>query len=252
MLERAQSAARLLSQGADRARDTLLLLVATELTRWRICPEKWRRIPTPVANRVLSDARLIFVRTETIRYAWRWIGKTLGSRYFVLDGDWDEERDPLEPHKTIEELFVRGIPYRATEQYAYMMKNMRAGWYGGSYWCKTPEEIDAYFERLVKAYADIHDHGYKTQKELGLPGEDEILVVINREGDLMLGPGGTHRLDIARRLGIDVLPVLVYGVHYLWVRDRLREHGGDILGAIRQSLRRLDCRAGMKPHSPMP
>ena len=66
----------------------------------------------------------------------------------------------------------------------------------------------------------------------GRSGEDEIRVLIGRDGCLLRGEGGGHRLAIARLLGVAEVPVVVDGVHYRWARQALARHSGTVLSAV--------------------
>jgi len=214
------------------------------LIRTGICPEAWRRIPVHYARRQIDNAIIIWLRLDQIKGVWNWgnaSNRELGKKWFVMDGGWDLDWRPVEPHPTIEELFVQGRRYQETGQYKKMMKNMHQGRYEASYGCKTPTEVDAYFERLIQAFQHIHEQGYKTQKELGSVKQfDEIKVVIDRSGSPLQGPGGNHRREMARLLGIQAVPVFLYGVHYKWARECMKKHGGTVLEAICKELEALD------------
>ena len=66
------------------------------------------------------------------------------------------------------------------------------------------------------------DNGYRTQIELGKSGDDEIRVCIDRDGQISVFGGGTHRLSMALVLRFDSVPVLIKRVHSEWVAACLR------------------------------
>ena len=90
----------------------------------------------------------------------------------------------------------------------------------GGYWCKSHEDVDEYFSRLIRAYESIKLAGYKSQSELVAASSgdvrklsDEIRIFIGREGEFILGTGGTHRVLIAQMLGVERVSVRLVGVH---------------------------------------
>jgi hypothetical protein len=72
---------------------------------------------------------------------------------------------------------------------------------------------------LDALYQDIKNNGFETQKKLrgGVRKmEDEVVVVIGRNGDLIFN-NGRHRLAIAKILDLDKIPVKITLRHKRWV-----------------------------------
>jgi len=188
----------------------------------------------------LKDDILIYVKLDQIRYDWV---RGIDFNKFVDNSDWDEEIKPIQPLKDVQKIFVEKIDYKQTDEYLKMKKAMEAGEVWNSRNCETLEDVDHYFEELLKTYQSIKDQGFKSQKELGqLLYYDDVKVLIDRSGNLLLGAGGNHRFAIAKLLKIKTIPVLVDSVHYIWAKECLLKYGGSFSNAIKLGLRQFDCR----------
>ena len=152
---------------------------------------------------------------------------------FVADGDWDAAVRPLQHRRVIMELFVEGRPPEETGEYQKLRHRIEAGNFAYTHGCLSMEDLEDYFAQLINAFEEISTSGYKTQRELGLDGSDEIRVCIDRLGRLCIFSGGTHRLTMARVLGISRVPVLIKRVHASWVASCMAHFGTeDVTAAI--------------------
>jgi hypothetical protein len=152
------------------------------------------------------------------------------NRNFVqkLDKDGIKTIDESTPNiaPTIEQMFVKNESYELTPQFDKMIKQVNRG--QRAYYCETVEDVHRYFQNLEKAYQSISTDGYLLQKELKekdeslidprykLSYQDEIQVVIDGNGDMLLGWAGTHRLLIARILKLDRVPGFVKYLEEEW------------------------------------
>jgi len=143
----------------------------------------------------------------------------------------DESTPTIAP--TIEQMFVKNESYELTPQFDKMVKQVKRG--QRAYYCETVEDVHHYFQNLEKAYQSISTDGYLLQKELKEKDEnlidprnrdrylDEIQVVMDGNGDMLLGWAGTHRLLIARILKLDRVPGLVKYVDEEWAEKVFNE-----------------------------
>lgn len=143
----------------------------------------------------------------------------------------DESTPSIAP--TIEQMFVKNESYELTPQFHKMIKQVNSG--QRAYYCETVEDVHHYFQNLEKAYQSIGTDGYLLQKELKekdeslidprhtLHYQDEIQVVIDGNGNMLLGWAGTHRLLIARILELDRVPGIVKYLDEKWAEKVFNE-----------------------------
>lgn len=140
---------------------------------------------------------------------------------YIQNGDWDLAKRPFTIHETIQGIFVDGISASETKQYQFMKNAITSKDWQGSRNCKTQEDLDKYFKTLGDIYHDYRNGRVLTQEELGQmntsnnPGiyGNEVLLSIDREGTYMLESGGTHRLSIAKLVGVKKIPVMIIRKH---------------------------------------
>jgi len=150
-----------------------------------------------------------------------------------LDGDWDihtthplpaileeitRETKKWDIHETVRAIFLFGEHYTTTPQYKSMIMAVYQKAPNPPQGCRSVQEVDAYFERLIEAYKSIQTYGYLTQQELGNSGIGEMRIHITRDGKLCLGGGGNHRIRMAELAGVKWVPFLLKGVHPKWVQ----------------------------------
>jgi hypothetical protein len=137
----------------------------------------------------------------------------------ICGGDWDLGARPIEPefrrlsvsYRTVYQL-ADGVAPRETDQYAFMLARIEEGRPYKA--CRTTEQIDDYFERLLASMLHMAQHGYQSQQQLGGNPLDEISVVFDRHGrPLYTHLYGNHRLAMAHILGFAAVPVCVIGRH---------------------------------------
>lgn len=151
----------------------------------------------------------------------------------VKSGDWDRrappipQSDPLHTHypRNFNEWlryvaikkYVRGKTWSDTEYYKF---RIRQGW--------EDQDLINELEHIENLYRSMSEYGYLTQRELGNYPNDkrsrlgnEIIVDISRDGEF-LHVDGHHRLEVAKVLDIDAVPVVVLVRHKKWV-DKLEK-----------------------------
>jgi hypothetical protein len=169
-----------------------------------------------------------------------------GKKLFVRKGDWGSSIVPYKGHESMWQIFVEGIPYQQTEQYREMRRHVDAGirhrnWPG----CRTPQDVDQYFQDLFMAHDQIRVRGYRSQAELGSgKPHDEVGINVGPDGELIVIRGGTHRLALAHILGVPTMPVLVFGVHQDWAKRRYHRHGPPLDRALSLGLDEIAVRNG--------
>jgi len=156
---------------------------------------------------------------------------------FLVGGDWDQGIVAFEPLSVFDQLFDEGRAPAETDEYRYLQELIAAGRLAHTHGCTSIAELDRYFEDLIQAYETIRDQGYRTQEELGEDGHDEIRVCIDRSGRFAVVGGGTHRLSIAQKLGVELVPVLVKRVHRDWVGLPAGEPRDRVIARVDEAIR---------------
>lgn len=164
---------------------------------------------------------------------------------FVADGDWDRYAESFDVLPVVSQLFEEGRLPGETDEYQRYLKRINDGQLTWTKGLKNQQDLDRYYDALVQAYEDIKTSGYRTQMELGESGVDEIRVCIDRDGTVCVLGGGTHRLSIARLLGLETVPVILKRVHSAWI-ESIDAESGSVTNAIEQELRSV----GIMPHEP--
>jgi len=162
----------------------------------------------------------------------------------VMPGDWDRGRPSLNgapPHhdlaehiegsllyESMREHFVEGVPWEQTEKLQYNFRvldeNPDSTKYG------SREEFLRRYRKFDDLYESIKRDSIQSQRERAIEcGEHssfrqatrhEIIVDIARDGEILSARMGTHRLYMAKILGLDSIPVLIQVRHADWI-DRL-------------------------------
>jgi len=96
---------------------------------------------------------------------------------------------------------------------------------------KSPDQIDAYFQQIPKLAESIRRDGIRPGREFG---SKEIQVRIARDGTLLKCGEGTHRLAIARAVGIEQVPVEVELCHASWARQVMQRYSAPFPTALAQ------------------
>lgn len=195
--------------------------------------------------RFLLPARMLETRL------WDWV--TSGDRvihtgdYFLFRGDWSGLLHKAERTRTFQEaraVHAVGLSFRDSVTYREDLQQIKRGkpLRRNKVSIDTPELLDQYYQRFVKLFLSIQKHGVLSLAEarsrepgfdLGSAvrdwkvsrGEREIGVAIGPQGEIVVLPGGKHRLAIASVLGIDQVPVELRMVHCQWA-ENLAGNGG--------------------------
>lgn len=209
----------------------------------------FRRVPDGLALRHKFDFEPIFVDPASIsgrilsvgsdwKSANRHVSAALNAR-FVVDGNWDQDVQPFDVLDSVTQVCVHGRPATETEEHRYVLEKVRERDFVWTRGVTTEEEVDAYFDRMLAVYNDIKEHGYRTQAELGGDISDEVRVCVDRNGNLRLFGGGSHRLSMAKVLGLARIPVVVKRVHADWADDCMALFDGSVYESVARGLREI-------------
>jgi len=124
--------------------------------------------------------------------------------------------------------FIRGKKWKETDYYKQVVHRIKGG---ESLWrCSSVKEYNERCAKLDKLYVRIKNNGLESQKTLNkntllkesriLNVADEITILVGPEGEMIHSHSGTHRLNMAKVIGLDKVPVQILYRHKNWLRFR--------------------------------
>ncbi len=134
----------------------------------------------------------------------------------ILDGNWDLKKKNIEEislFSALKERFIEGKEWEETVYYDLFSKYKGTdnGIIKGSV---TWEDLKInHLKRWDDLYLDIKKNGYKSQDIIGKNNQSEIIVCISRNGEILHGGNGNHRIVIAKLLNLTEVPVNVRAWH---------------------------------------
>jgi hypothetical protein len=149
----------------------------------------------------------------------------------VVGGDWDRAFRPIEDATKIAIIYKRityGVTWEQAGAYEHMMKLIEKS--PGIDGCFTLADVVERCQKLDDLILQLQNGGTFKKRSWsdGFREDDGVYVHIGRNGELLFGNGGSHRLVIAQKLGVKVIPAQVGVVHesfilrgdYLALRSR--------------------------------
>ena len=159
---------------------------------------------------------------------------------FACPGDWDLVEHRNEPFRLqqFKELFVDQLPYQESASYARMLSELEQFGVTHAPKLRSKKEIDEYYAGVYELFKSMQKNGYCRRPILDHSSkrEKEITVRIGRNGELMKAGEGTHRLALARLLGLESVFVIIDIVHPQWIVTSQKKYGGSVSYAIQQAL----------------
>ena len=191
-----------------------------------------------------TDRPVIWVRTELVRFFVP--NKHLEEIFsphkvtksklpsFIFNGNWDKKKLSIDEYyhiynrgyRTIYQMFVDKIDFYKTDEYKYHLSKINDG--EKSPRGKTIDDLNAYFESLIRLENLLKNNGYKSQKVLKGKKKDEIGVFIGRNGEIIKAEdnfSGTHRFALAKLHNIPMIPVHVLAIHKRWAINNIHLFG---------------------------
>lgn len=137
----------------------------------------------------------------------------------VVPGDWDLDTKDLGKNFKIvacHKHFCEGLDWQETGVFDYMLQRIEKN--GVFDECKTYEDIIRRYQSIDQLYERLSADGrLKTQAELkeakATREKGGVHVHVGRDGELIFGGGGCHRLAIAQLLGMKKIPAQLGVVH---------------------------------------
>ncbi len=154
----------------------------------------------------------------------------------VENGNWDTvnliEIEDTIIFKSLKDLFINKKEWNETLLYSFIKNGLETNDYKWN--CDTLEKIEQRGKYLINLFNSIKYNGMLTHEEsklknlISYPGQienDEIMISFDRNGRALFVQNGSHRLCIAKILGIETIPVKVYRRHEDWecIRDSVFE-----------------------------
>nr|WP_297457713.1 hypothetical protein [uncultured Halomonas sp.] len=182
-------------------------------------------LPRRSVESCLGEALTLHVDPRRLLYSVRLPrgagGSALASSAFIWDGDWDLYRGDLRTgsrYRFISELDDYRHDLRATERFQRLKAHLNEG----RPWSSHQQGILLDSEKKILAYLQLYldflDGMARTGFDTRL-GKDKPGVAISRTGRIVKINRGLHRLAMAQRIGLPLIPVQVRAVHRQWWND---------------------------------
>ncbi|SFT81686.1 hypothetical protein [Halomonas saccharevitans] len=213
-------------------RDRTLERVALPLERWlftlwsrgRPSPELMERrgLPRRAVEEALEDDLVLHVDPRALIRSTHWRGYPKrcrpSSSAFIWDGEWDQRRGNLlrsSRYRFISDLDDHRDDLRKTERFRELKARLNAGQPWSSHQqgilLDSEDRILTYLRVYLSFLDDMAVRGFDAGR-----GKDQLGVAVSREGRLIKINRGLHRLAMAQRLGLPLVPVTVKAVHREW------------------------------------
>jgi hypothetical protein len=145
----------------------------------------------------------------------------------ILSGDWDLKRRSVADtpkYRSVLLHFRDGVSWEHTPIFEIYVKRLKRG--GKVRGCTTIADLKRQMdESLEPLYEDIRKNGIRVPRRRRRRIRDLPNVHIGRDGEILLGNNGNHRIAMAHLLKIEQIPCVVYGRHIHW--QALRERAND-------------------------
>jgi len=160
----------------------------------------------------------------------------------VKPGDWDLERvlvDDSAKYRSIRQRYVEGVSWEETELFKDYAARLRAGEVirGADSLLKLKRQYEAKVDPLFR---DFCARGFLIERDKSGRPKNLPHVHISRDGQILFGTKGNHRLSMAKLLSLKSFPCQVWTRHSEWqtIRDTIASDGADSFLKRHQELRR--------------
>jgi hypothetical protein len=147
----------------------------------------------------------------------------------VLSGNWDTENltkiEDFIIFRSLKDMFIENKEWKETDLYKFIRDQIDSKDYRWTWGCKNLRDLEERGKYLHSLYRSIKenglvDHNVCINKNLisvaGHLENDDIMIAIDRNGMPLFIQNGSHRLCMAKILGIKKIPVKVYLRHQKW------------------------------------
>jgi len=161
---------------------------------------------------IYIDPNKIMGHMDVEKNGWNLLKKaTQYNGYAIVGGDWDLDYvtyvtfKELDLYKSCYEHWVMGKPWSQTSLYHEYVEKLEKGIPNRF---SSLEELQDRYETLDRIYQEINE-----KQTLSTHPDDLIKISIDRNGNLIWGPNGRHRICMALCAGLKSMPGRVGFVH---------------------------------------
>jgi hypothetical protein len=142
----------------------------------------------------------------------------------ILPGDWDVLRkvrlERVAKHRSIHQRFVLGVAWKETDLFKrkYAARFARGESIRGT---SNPDDLARkYCGQIDALFENMRRNGFVIARDQSGQLQSLPHLHIGRNGELILGNNGNHRIAIAKVLGLRPIPCWVRSSHVLWQQVR--------------------------------
>lgn len=175
-----------------------------------------------------KSAELIYIDPSKVRVAIHQTSSLRIESGSVKGGTWDQATRPINKVKKVRGVKQRIVKNLEWKDTAAWQENVRyLAQKTGADGIRSLKDIERRYDAIDKFIADARQWGeaaYKTRRKLNKGNFREaagLIVHIDRNGELVFGMRGCHRLGIAQALGMTCIPAQLGIVHELAVKRRI-------------------------------
>ncbi|MEL0609394.1 hypothetical protein [Vibrio echinoideorum] len=162
------------------------------------------------------------VKSYTYNSPTRLPGKKTGS---AINGDWDlYKRDfsKLEKYQICKQRFKYQKSWEEAGAYSHMLNLIQKLHKVDD--CENESDIKQRYESIDQTYSKIRQRGFLPRKDINRSNFRElggIRIHIDRNGELIFGGSGCHRMSIAKVLELDLIPAQLGIVHEKAIKNKV-------------------------------
>jgi hypothetical protein len=141
----------------------------------------------------------------------------------VLGGDWDLNSKPLQSLKKIAIVFKHietGKTWKECGAYENMLELMEA--HPGADDCHNENDVIERYERLTDLIQHLKNGG-EFYNSSNFRESGGLFVHIGRDGEIIFGGGGCHRMAISQKLGLTKIPAQIGVIHIDFLRNQYQK-----------------------------
>ena len=159
---------------------------------------------------------IIFIDPKKVLHYNSKVGFDRKDSGLIIDGDWDKQIEPLTKIRKIRIVYEYCEGQKTWDEcgaYKNMAELMKT--YPGADGCFTEADVVKRYERLSELITHLKSGGEFLKGER----ENGVCIHIGRQGQFIFGCRGAHRLAIAQKLNLPIIPCQIGVVHAEFLRE---------------------------------